>query len=316
MKIGLMVEGQNGVNWDRWLRIVKLAEDLGFPTLFRSDHYFIGSQQDSLEAFISLAVAAQQTARIRIGPLVSPVTFRSPVDVGRMAAQIDVLSGGRFVLGIGNGWNESEHSAYGIPFPPPSERSRRLEEAIQVLNAMWGPGPASFDGSYYHLDGVDPMPKPQAGRPTLLIGGSGPKRTLKLVAQYADEWNSVNGSVESFIERLDTLKRHCEAVGRDPGTIRKSIMTFGLVGPNDAAIDRAAVAAARVVGRGQMTPKELREQSKERGMISGTTDEVVDWLGRLAEAGVDEVEFQHFDFDDDSIPRYLAEEIIPRVSTL
>ncbi|MEE8519190.1 MAG: LLM class flavin-dependent oxidoreductase, partial [Dehalococcoidia bacterium] len=148
MQIGLMVEGQNGVNWERWLHIVQLAEELGFPSLFRSDHYFIGSQQDSLEAYISLAVAAHQTSRIRLGTLVSPVTFRSPVDVGRMAAQIDLLSGGRFVLGVGNGWNESEHAAYGIPFPPPGERSRRLEEAIHVFQAMWGSGPASFEGRY------------------------------------------------------------------------------------------------------------------------------------------------------------------------
>ena len=142
MDIGLMVEGQNGLTWDRWLHILKLAERLEFPTVFRSDHYFISqqNQQDSLEAYLSFVMAARETERIRFGPLVSPVTFRSPVDVGRMAAQLDALSGGRFVMGMGAGWNEGEHRAYGIPFPPIKERMDRLEEAIQLVRALWAEG--------------------------------------------------------------------------------------------------------------------------------------------------------------------------------
>lgn len=144
MDIGLMVEGQNGLTWERWIHILRLAERLRFPTVFRSDHYFIGPQQDSLEAYLSFAVAARETSSIRFGPLVSPVTFRSPVDVGRMAAQLDQLSAGRFVMGMGAGWNEAEHRAYGIPFPAVKERFDRLDEAIQVVKALWAPGPASF----------------------------------------------------------------------------------------------------------------------------------------------------------------------------
>ena len=120
MDIGLMVEGQNGLSWERWSHILALAERLGFPSLFRSDHYFIGSHKDSLEAYLSFVLAAKETQNVRFGPLVTPVTFRSPVDIGRMAAQIDVLSGGRFVMGLGAGWNEAEHRGYGIPFPPRS----------------------------------------------------------------------------------------------------------------------------------------------------------------------------------------------------
>ena len=145
-----------------------------------------------IEPYASLAVEARETSRIRIGPLVSPVTFRSPVDVGRAAAHLDLLSGGRFALGVGAGWHEPEHQAYGIPFPPPGERADRLEEAIQVMRAMWGPGPASFAGRYYRLEDVDFMPKPAPGRPWLIVGGSGPKRTLPIAARYADEWNSVS----------------------------------------------------------------------------------------------------------------------------
>src|SRR5687767_394718 len=143
-----MVEGQNGLTWERWIHILHLAERLDFPTLFRSDHYFIGRQQDSLEAYLSFAIAARETQRIRFGPLVSPVTFRSPIDVARMAAQLDALSGGRYVMGMGAGWNESEHRAYGIPFPPLRERMDRLEEAIHVVKTLWRDSPASFEGSY------------------------------------------------------------------------------------------------------------------------------------------------------------------------
>ena len=127
MNIGLMVEGQNGLTWERWGHILALAERLGFPSLFRSDHYFIGPQQSSLDAYLSFVLAAKETRRLRFGPLVTPVTFREPVNVARMAAQVDVLSKGRFVMGMGAGWNQAEHRAYGIPFPPAEERFDRLE---------------------------------------------------------------------------------------------------------------------------------------------------------------------------------------------
>jgi len=223
MQIGLMVEGQNGLTWERWIHILKLAERLNFPTVMRSDHYFIGRQQDSLEAYLSFAVAARETSEIRFGPLVSPVTFRSPVDVGRMAAQLDQLSGGRFVMGLGAGWNEAEHQAYGIPFPPVKERFDRLDEAIQVMQALWGPGPASFEGKHYRLDGADCIPKPASGRPPILIGGSGEKRTLKVVAKYASEWNAVNASPEVYAHKVQVLEKHCEALGRDPKTIHVAL---------------------------------------------------------------------------------------------
>jgi F420-dependent oxidoreductase-like protein len=316
MDIGLMVEGQNGLTWERWIHICRLSERLGFPSLFRSDHYFIGQEHDSLETYISLAVAARETSTIRFGILVSPITFRSPVDMGRMAAQIDLLSGGRLALGIGAGWNEPEHQAYGIPFPSRAERSDRLEEAIGIMRAMWGLGPVDFDGRYYQLHDADPHPKPAAGRPWLIIGGSGPKRTLRSVARYADEWNAVNVNLERLTERNQSLSEHCEVEGRDPASIKRSFMTFGLVGPNEAAVARAADKAATIVGRGQLDGKALRLAAKERGLIAGSTDEVVNHLGRLAELGVSEVQFEHLDFEDDEIPEYLAAEVAPQVKTL
>lgn len=317
MRIGLMVEGQNGLTWERWLHILQLAERLKFPSVFRSDHYFIGPQQDSLEAFLSFAVAARETSTIRFGPLVSPVTFRSPVDVGRMGAQIDLLSGGRFVMGVGAGWNESEHRAYGIHFPPVKERFDRLEEGIQVIRKLWTEENASFDGQYYHLEGVNCLPKPASGRPPLLIGGGGEKRTLKLVAKYADEWNAVNITPEVYAHKTSVLEGHCEAVGRDPSTIARSMMSFGLLGPSQDHVEKAVRKRQSMFGgeQAKMTTAEFLTWSRERGGIAGSTDEVVEHLGRLAELGCQEVQFQHFDFDSDDVPEYLAAEIAPRVAS-
>lgn len=317
MQIGLMVEGQNGLTWERWIHILKLAERLKFPTVMRSDHYFIGKQQDSLEAYLSFAVAARETSTIRFGPLVSPVTFRSPVDVGRMAAQIDQLSGGRFVMGVGAGWNEAEHQAYGIPFPPVKERFDRLDEAIQVMKALWGPGPATFDGKHYRLAGADCIPKPASGRPPLLIGGSGEKRTLKLVAQYADEWNAVNASPEVYAQKVAVLERHCEAVGRDPKSIRRSMMTFAVIGPDAASLDRATERMMGMWGAPAGTSTaDYRETLKKRGMIVGGKAEVVEACGRYAELGMHEIQFQHFNFEDDTVPEFLAGDVAPEAAKL
>ncbi|MGK2966172.1 MAG: LLM class F420-dependent oxidoreductase [Tepidiformaceae bacterium] len=314
MRIGLMVEGQNGVTWERWSHILALAERLKFPTVFRSDHYFIGKQQDSLEAYLSFVMAARETSTIRFGPLVSPMTFRSPVDVGRMAAQIDLLSGGRFVMGLGAGWNEPEHVAYGIPFPSLKERMDRLEEGIQVVRAMWAPGPASFDGKYYRLEGAECLPKPSEGRPPIIIGGGGEKRTLRMAARYAAEWNGVNMTPKVLAHKVSVLAQHCEGEGRDPATIRKSMMCFGLVHPTQAGVDRLVERfAGRIGPAAQGSIEEKRAAAKARGMITGTTDEVVEQLKRLEELGLDEVQFQHFDFDSDEVPEYLAAEIAPRV---
>ena len=313
MDVGLMVEGQQDLDWERWLHIVHLAERLGFPSLFRSDHYFINDQRASLETWTSLAVAARETSTIRFGPLVAPVTFRHPVDVGRMAAQIDLLSGGRFVLGIGNGWHQPEHDAYGIPFPERGERSARLGEAIRLMKAMWGPGPVSFDGKYYQLRDLDVLPKPAQGRPWLLIGGSGPKRTLRYVAEYADEWNTPNAPLETLAERISIMDSHCEAVGRDPASVRKSMMVFAFVGPDDATIERSMVHVGSLARLGSFQEKQVAALG--RGQIVGRADDVVDQLGRLAELGISEVQFQHLDFYDDTVPEFLASEVVPRVST-
>lgn len=315
MQIGLMVEGQNGLTWERWIHIVQMAERLKFPSLFRSDHYFIGRQQNSLDTYLSFAVAARESSTLRFGPLVTPVTFRSPVDHARAAAQIDLLSGGRFVMGVGAGWNEPEHVAYGIPFPPVKERFDRLDEAIQVMRALWTSDDARFDGRYYQLEGANLQPKPAAGRPPLLIGGGGEKRTLRLVARYANEWNAVNMTPDVLRHKLEVLDGHCATEGRDPAAIRHSMMAFALVGPTERELDRATERLMGIFGApAGMSPADFRQAAKGRGQIVGGTDEVVEALGKLAEAGLHEVQFQHFNFDDDTVPEFLAAEVAPKVA--
>jgi F420-dependent oxidoreductase-like protein len=309
-----MVEGQNGLTWERWRHILALAERLGLPSVHRSDHYFIqpAMQQSSIEAYVSLAVAAVETSRIRFGPLVTPVTFRRPVDIARMGAQLDLLSGGRFKLGVGAGWNESEHAAYGIPFPPPRERLDRLEEALQIMRALWTEEDATFEGRYYSLRGVNMLPKPPAGRPWLVIGGSGERRTLRLVAEYADEWNCTSLTPEVYATKVAALERHCADFGRDPSTIRRSMMIFDAIGRTEQDLARAL----ERVAPGRAASAELKQRLRERGTLVGTTAEVVDQLGRLAELGVAEMQVQHLDFDSDEVPTFLAEEVAPQVAAL
>jgi len=315
MDIGLMVEGQNDLTWDRWVHIYQFAERLHFPSLFRSDHYFIGSQRESLDTFTSLAVAARETTGIRLGPLVSPTTFRSPVELARIAVSLDLLSEGRFVLGIGAGWHQPEHDAYGFRFPEVSDRANRFVEGVEVVRTLWNEGPSNFAGRFFQLSNVDMRPKPKPGRPWLLIGGSGPMRTLPTAAKHADEWNCVNTSLASYAERAEQMNVCCELIQRDPVTIKRSMMTFGLVGPDEKSVARAAEIASHTIGRG-LDGKGLLAAAGARGLIHGTKDQVIEQIGKLAELGISEIEFQHMDFYNDEIPEFLAQEIAPAVKML
>ena len=315
MKVGLMVEGQNGLTWDRWRHIVAMAERLGFSSLFRSDHYFIGRQRETIETYMSLALEASESRTVRFGPLVTPVTFKTPVDLGRMAAQLHVLSGGRFVMGLGAGWHGPEHWAYGLPFPPVGERMDRLEEAIQLIKALWGSSSATYKGRFYQIEDVDCLPKPDSGNPPILIGGSGERRTMRLAAQYADEWNCFDLTPDEFSRKLQILERHCEAVGRDMNTIKLSMMVTLVVGHTARDVERASRSAMEFfpdLPSGSV--EQFQDAVRQQGNVVGQTEEVLDRLGRLAELGVDEVQFQHLDFDSDALPDYMASEIMPRVA--
>jgi len=315
MRIGLMIEGQAGLTWERWSHILRTAERLHFPSIFRSDHYVIGTPKSSLDAYLTFVVAARETNSIRFGPLVTPITFRSPQDVGRMAAQINQLSNGRFLLGLGAGWHEPEHVSFGIPFPPLSERFDRLEEAINVIKTLWAPGPASYKGKHYQVEEVDCLPKPVYGADTpILIGGSGEKRTIPLVAKYADEWNAVNVPLSLYQHKVDVLEAACASQDRDPMTVHRSRMSMALVADDQLSLDRMTRWHMSMNGATGSPAEYRKDKSEKNNFLVGQTSELVDTLGQFADMGVEEVQFEHFNFGSDEWPEYLASEIAPVVA--
>jgi len=317
MDLGVMIEGQEGLNWDRWRRIIRATEDLGFESLFRSDHFFSLSgphDRDALETFLSFVLVAEESKRIRFGPLVASMTFRHPSLVARMAAQIDALSGGRFILGMGAGWNVPEHEAFGLPFPPVRERMDRLEEGIQIVRALWGDGPVSFEGRYYQLKDAECFPKPAQFPAPILVGGSGEKRTLRIVAKYADEWNAVGQTLEGYRHKDEVLLGHCEAVGRDPGTIRRSMMCGFVIGSDEAGVHAhlgRIAEALPMLGRG--SPDEVLEGVRNRGWLVGTPSEVVEQIGQREEAGIQRIMMQHHAQADFETLELIAKDVLPQV---
>ena len=298
-----MIEAQEGLTWDRWFRIADRVESLGLDSLWRSDHFFslMGHpERPALECWTSLTALAQRTKRIGFGPLVSPMTFRHPALLARMASAVDGLSEGRLVLGVGAGWNEDEHEAYGIPLPPLKERFDRLEEGIAVIKALWTGGPVDFEGRFYRLHGAAAYPRPvQRPAPPLLIGGDGEIRLLRIVARDADEWNSHAPGPDAYRLKRAKLEEHCRAVGRNPDAIHRSWMGGVLIARNGGELAekgrwmQSFLAALRDV-RPDGAPDELRRRS----WIVGTPDQVASQLDAWSAVGVERVMFQWYNLDD------------------
>ncbi len=226
--ISIQIEGQNELTWPRWQRMVEAVEELGFAGLFRSDHFTNAGPPDkeSLEAIVSLAYLADRSQRLRFGPLVSPLSFRDPRILARQAAALDDLSGGRFILGLGAGWQEREHTLFGFELGDIPTRMDRFEEGLQVITRLLkSDEPVTFEGRFFRLDGATLLPRPaRPGGPPILIGGGGLKRTLPLVARYADIWNGVYLPLQDVRERSRRLDELLQAVGRKPTDVRRSIM--------------------------------------------------------------------------------------------
>lgn len=322
MDLGVMVEGQEGVSLDLWRRFVVTVEDLGFESLWRSDHLFSLSGArtlDALDAYVAFALAAELTERVRFGPLVSPMTFRHPSILARMAAQIDEISGGRFVAGVGAGWNVPEHTAFGIPFPPLRERMDRLDESIRVMKALWSDGPASFDGRYYQLQDAECYPKPVQQPLPVMVGGMGERRTLRIVAELADEWNSLGVTIDDYKRKSEILEGHSTAVGRDPNTIKHSQMSGFIVGKDDRGIRRHLENIGRklksdaIVGSMTADFDSVLKVARGRGWLVGTPTQVVEELGRREEAGISRLMLQHHANDDFEVLELLATEVLPQV---
>ncbi|MFN2149390.1 MAG: TIGR03560 family F420-dependent LLM class oxidoreductase [Anaerolineales bacterium] len=291
IEIAIMIEGQHGLNWPRWKRIARAVEELGFAGLYRSDHFTNASppDRDSLELWTSLTWLADHTERIEFGPLVTPLSFRDPVFTARMAREVDDLSGGRLTLGVGAGWQEREHTMFGYDLLDVSDRFERFEEGLQVISGLLREAdPVNFEGRFYRLQEAQLLPRPQRpGGPPLLIGGNGPRRSLPLAAKYADEWNGVYITPEAYRKRIEMLDEGLAAGGRDPGSVRRSVMT-GLV----FASDRAEI--EKKVEFWQATPEELRQH----GLIVGTGSQVTEAVAAYERAGAGRIMLQWLELDD------------------
>jgi F420-dependent oxidoreductase-like protein len=320
MQLGVMLEGQEGLTWDLWRRIMARVEALGFESLWRSDHFMslVDSSRDALETWVALTLVAAETTRLRFGSLVCPMTFRHPSLLARMAAAVDTLSGGRLVLGVGAGWNAQEHRAFGIPFPPLEERMHMLIEGIEVIVRLLGDGPAHFAGRYYQLNGAHPHPKPaQQPRIPLLIGTTSAGRMLQIVARYADEWD-VPGitSPTAYRARRERLADYCRAINRDPHTIRRCVSTAYLIGRDAQELrQRGATMQQLIPGLATHDPGAVPDVLRAEGWLVGTPDQIIGQLRALADEGVQRVILQHNDQTDFAALDLLAHDVLPVVTT-
>jgi F420-dependent oxidoreductase-like protein len=309
-QIGIMIEGQDGLNWDRWKRLLKLAEDGGFQCVFRSDHYTNAGppDKDSLELWVALTYAASHTKRIEFGPLVTPVTFRHPTMTTRMAAAVDDLSGGRLVLGLGAGWQEREHTKFGVPFYDFPTRFDMFQEALGLTKLLLeSDEPVSYSGNHFSLEEAILLPRPaRKGGPPILIGGNGPKRTLPLVAQYAAEWNAVYLPLERYKERTAQLDQILEQNGRKPEEVKRSLMTGTVFARDDAGLKTALDERSRRTGQDNTV-----DDLTARGLIVGTPSMWVDQIGKYVEAGVERFMLQWLDLDDLEGLEIVASKVLP-----
>lgn len=308
--LGLMIEGQEGLTWDRWRSLARAAEDGGFEALFRSDHLtglFGDANRPSLDTWASLTWLATATTRIRFGPMVCPLTFHHPALLAKRAAAVAELSGGRLDLGIGAGWHEGEHAMFGIPFPPLRERLDRLECGARAITALWQGRPVTLEQPYYALRAAESYSLPPGGRVPLVIGGRGERRTLRIVASYADEWNVTRVTLEEYAGKRAVLEAHCRDVGRDASAIRRSLMVPVIVGRTPAEIE------AREAGARAIFPRVPQGQAVWRaaGFLHGTPAEVVADLRRWEAAGISRVYLQMLDMNDLEAITLLAREVVP-----
>jgi F420-dependent oxidoreductase-like protein len=309
MDFRIFTEPQQGATYDDLLAVARCAEDAGYDAFFRSDHYLVmgggDGQPGPTDAWTTLAALGRETSRIRLGTLMTSATFRLPGVLAIQVAQADQMSGGRVELGIGAGWYEEEHKAYGIPFPPVKERFDRLEEQLEIITGLWTtPAGAtySFAGDHYRLEDSPALPKPvQSPRPPVLIGGGGPRRTPALAGKFADEFNMPFASIEDTEKQFARVREAVVAAGRQPDELTWSNALVVCVGRDEAEVRRRAA----TIGR---DADELRENG-----LAGTPDEVVDKLGRYAEVGMERVYLQVLDLADLDHLELVAAEVMPRL---
>lgn len=306
----IFTEPQQGASYDELLAVAREAEALGYDAFFRSDHYLhmgdVSGLPGPTDSWVTLAGLARETERIRLGTLVTAATFRLPGPLAISVAQVDEMSGGRVELGLGSGWFEEEHAAYGIPFPPVKERFDRFEEQLAIVKGLWTTPEGetfSYDGAYYQVTDSPGRPKPvQEPHPPIVIGGRGTKRTPLLAARYAAEFNVPFASLDDFRQQVDVVTAACEAEGRDPSTMIWSAAQVVCVGRDEDEVVRRA----KAIGR---EPGELRENG-----LAGTVSEVTDKIGALVDAGAQRIYLQILDLSDLDQLRLVAGEVAPALT--
>jgi F420-dependent oxidoreductase-like protein len=309
MRLRIFTEPQQGASYATLRRVAKATEDLGFDAFFRSDHYLkmggVSGEPGPSDAWATLAALAVETSRIRLGTLVTSATFRYPGPLAIAVAGIDEMSGGRVELGIGAGWYEGEHAAYGIPFPSTRERFDRLEEQLAIITGLWQT-PAgekfSYEGTYYQVADSPGLPKPvQSPRPPVIIGGHGPRRTPALAAKYADEFNIAFAKPGEVAAQFGRVRQACDAAGRGADSLVYSAAHVVCCGKDEATLSRRAAAIGRDLA-------ELRVDG-----LAGSPAEIVDKLGAFAEAGAQTFYLQVLDLDDLDHLADIAGEVLPQV---
>lgn len=307
MQYCLFTEPQQGASYDDQLAFAQAGERLGFDGFFRSDHYLRGSAGDALpgptDAWTTLAGLARETSRIRLGTLVSSVTFRVPGILAIQVAQVDAMSGGRVELGLGAGWFEGEHRAYGIPFP--ARRFDLLEEQLELITGLWSTPLGetySFAGAHYTLTNAPALPKPVQARVPVIVGGNGPRRTPDLAARFATEFNLGFPPLDDIPQRIARVHAACERIGRDPATLSLSLAMSTFAGADDAEVGRRAARTGHTLA-------EVRDGVN----IVGGPDEIAERMSRYAALGIDRVYLQLLDLHDVEHVEYLGAEVLPHL---
>ncbi|GGN19298.1 LLM class F420-dependent oxidoreductase [Lentzea pudingi] len=309
VELRIFTEPQQGASYDDLLRVAMTAEDAGYGAFFRSDHYLRMGSADGLpgptDPWITFAGLARDTSTIRLGTLMTAATFRHPGPLAISVAQVDQMSGGRVEFGIGAGWYEAEHTAYGLPFPSLGERFERYEEQVAIITGLWETplgGTFSFEGKHYALTDSPALPKPAQERVPLLIGGMGARRTPALAASYATEFNLPFVRIDAAVEQFARVDAACEEIGRDPKELIRSVALVACVGRTDADVARRAAAIGRDAA-------ELRENG-----LAGTPAEVVDRIASWRDAtGVQRVYLQVLDLSDLDHITEIASDVAPQL---
>jgi F420-dependent oxidoreductase-like protein len=320
MDVCLMIEGQEGVTWEQWVSLARACETFGYEGLFRSDHYLAFSrplEHGALDAWATITSLGAITERIRLGTMVSPVTFRHPAELAKSVVTADHVSRGRVELGMGAGWFEDEHRAFGFPFPGTRERMDILTEQVEIVHRLWGADGAivDFEGQHYRLDACPALPKPyQAPHPPLIIGGGAGPRSAALAARWADEYDFVYVDPAVAKERGRRISDACASIGRDPGDLRRSLLTKAIVGSTEDDVRQRA--AGLMSWQDEDGDVDAYLDDLRARHVAGTVEQVLERLAAFAAAGIQRVLLHQLVHTDLESVELIGREVVPEAARL